>query len=60
MELKRKLQGKPLPAAAIIVYTDYTEDVDAAGHAIQAFITDMQPEIERVLADAAEQGGEPE
>lgn len=57
MELKRKLLGKPLPAAAIIVYTDYTDDVDAAGLAMQAFIADMQPAIERVLADAAGQGG---
>ena len=57
MELKRKLLGKPLPAAAIIVYTEYTDDVDAAGLVMQAFVADMQPAIERVLAEAAGQGG---
>lgn len=58
MELKHKLLGKPLPAAAIVVFTDDTGD--AAYHALEAFITDMQPEIERVLADAAAQGGKTE
>jgi exosortase A len=58
MELKRKLLGKPLPAAAIVVFTDDTGG--AADRAIKAFIADMQPEIERVLVDAAEQGGKTE
>jgi EpsI family protein len=53
LELKRKLMGKPLPAAAIMVYTGYTDDKEAAGHALQAFINDMQPSIERALDETA-------
>jgi exosortase A len=53
LEAKNKLLGRQLPAAAIIVYTDYLEDSDDATRAIQSFINDMLPEIERSLDLAA-------
>ena len=53
LEAKNKLLGRQLPAAAIIVYTDYLEDSDDAARAIQSFINDMLHEIERSLDLAA-------
>ena len=54
LEIKNQLLGRQLPAAAIIVYTDYLEDSDDASRALQSFIKDMLPEIERSLDLAAE------
>lgn len=53
MELKSKLLGKPLPGAAIVIFTDYQEEGDAAAEALQSFIADMLPAIERELTEAA-------
>ena len=53
LEAKNQLLGRQLPAAAIIVYTDYLEDSDDATRALQSFINDMLPEIERSLDLAA-------
>jgi hypothetical protein len=49
LEIKNQLLGRQLPAAAVIVYTDYLEDSDDATRALQSFINDMLPEIERSL-----------
>jgi exosortase A len=53
LQVKNQLLGRQLPAAAIIVYTDYLEDSDDAVRALQSFINDMLPEIERSLDLAA-------
>jgi len=53
LEIKNQLLGRKLPAAAIIVYTDYLEDSDDASRALQSFLKDMLPAIERSLDSAA-------
>jgi EpsI family protein len=49
LEVKNQLLGRHLPAAAVIVYTDLSEDGDDAARALQSFINDMLPAIERSL-----------
>jgi EpsI family protein len=49
LEIKNQLLGRQLPAAAVIVYTDFLEDSDDAARALQSFINDMLPAIERSL-----------
>jgi EpsI family protein len=53
LEVKNQLLGRQLPAAAVIVYTDYLEDSDDAARALQSFINDMLPAIEHSLDLAA-------
>ena len=53
LEAKNQLLGRQLPAAAVIVYTDFLEDSDDAARAIQSFINDMLPAIEHSLDLAA-------
>jgi exosortase A len=53
LEVKNQLLGRQLPAAAVIVYTDFLEDSDDAARALQSFINDMLPSIERSLDLAA-------
>jgi EpsI family protein len=53
LEVKNQLLGRHLPAAAVIVYTDFPEDSDDAARALQSFINDMLPAIERSLDLAA-------
>jgi EpsI family protein len=58
MELKGKLLGRQLPGAAIVIFTDYREEGEAAEQALQSFIADMLPAIERELNEAATQNGQ--
>jgi exosortase A len=53
LEIKNQLLGRKLPAAAVIVYTDFLEDSDDAARTLQSFIDDMLPAIERSLDLAA-------
>ena len=53
LEARNQLLGRRLPAAAIIVYTDFIEDGDEAARTVQSFIDDMLPAIERSLDMAA-------
>jgi exosortase A len=53
LEAKTQLFGRQLPAAAVIVYTDFLKDSDDAASTIQSFIDDMLPAIERSLDLAA-------
>lgn len=53
LQVKNQLLGRQLPAAAIIIYTDYIEDSDDAARDIQSFINDMLPAIDRSLDLAA-------
>lgn len=56
LEVKNRLFGRPLPAAAVIVYTDLHEDsVEDAARAIESFLNDMFSSIERSLELAAGQ-----
>jgi exosortase A len=54
LEIKNRLLGRNLPAAAVIVYTDYREDdLDDAARTIESFLNDMYPSIEASLGQAA-------
>jgi exosortase A len=53
LEAKNQLLGRQLPAAAVIVYTDFTDDSDDAARVLQSFVHDMLPAIERSLDSAA-------
>jgi exosortase A len=58
LELKSKLLGKQLPSAAIVIFTDYREEDEAAEQALQSFIADMLPAIEHELNEAATRNGQ--
>ena len=53
LELKSKLLGKPLPGAAIILFTNYQKEDDVAKQVLESFVADMLPAIERELDEVA-------
>lgn len=53
LEARSQLFGKSLPAAAVIIYTDYIENREPAEQALQSFLEDMLPAIEETLESAA-------